>query len=144
MKRKFAEILLRENVENGFYPGDEAAHRAAASLGDRLDAPTLAAIGDAFAFLERVGGQFHVVTLREKYRDAERVSDEAEGEWLTSGLALFYESRDARIVIAKEPAEAFGLPVEEFAKPATEIAVSEEEPTETPEDPALDPTPPAE
>jgi hypothetical protein len=131
MKRKWAEVLFRQNEAMGYMPGDEAAHRAAAALGDRFDAPTLAAIGDALAFLERVGGQFHVVTLREKFNAAgERVEESELGEWQTAAMLIEYESRDARVILARPPEAVFEIPVTEFTEPPVEVDLGEDEPPE--------------
>jgi hypothetical protein len=139
MQRTFAEILFRQNEANGYRPGDDAAHRAAAALADRHDAPTIAAIFDALAFAERVGGQFHVVTLREKFNDlGEHVADDAEGEWETAALLIKYESRDARIILAKPPEQVFGVPVTEFEEPPTTVEVSTPQPDELEDEPHPD------
>lgn len=117
MKRNF-EVAFPENEVNGYVPGDEAAHRAAAALADRADAPTIAAFADALAFLERIGGQFHVVALRRA------VGEEFE----TVGLGFRYETRDARVQIAEPPEEVFGVAVTDSGAPAVVVAQETDEP----------------
>lgn len=119
MKRNF-EVIFAEDNQIGFEPGDEAAHRAAAALADRADAPTIGALTDMLTFLERIGGQFHVTALRlESAPDA--------GDWETCGLAFNYETRDARVKLADAPEQVFNVPVTDSQAPATEVHMGDAE-----------------
>jgi hypothetical protein len=111
MKREFSTLYL-ENQRDGYQPGDEAAHRAAAALADRADAPTVAALTDALALLERVGGQVHVTALRIEPDD---------GSWQTAGLGFSYETKDAHLKVAAAPEEVFGVPVTDISGPPVEL-----------------------
>jgi hypothetical protein len=111
--RKFSVNYLA-NQADGFQPGDEAAHRAAAALGDRADMPTIAAFSEMLAMLERVGGQFYVTALR--------VPNE-EGEFDTLGLVFNYETRDAKIEFLLPPEEISGVPVTDISAEPTRIEV---------------------
>lgn len=139
MKRKF-EVIYPENHQDGYLPGDEAAHRAAAALADRADAPTIAALTDMLTFLERVGGQFHVTALR-------LASEVQEGEWDTQGIGFNFETRDARVMVAKAPEEInfgqlTGVPITDSQAPAVEVEVESGEPgTDELIEPASEPAP---
>lgn len=124
MRRDFANIILAQNAQAGFRPGDEAAHRAAAALADRFDAPTIIALTDAVTFLERMGGQLHVVTLRERIdQEGNMVEHDAPGsEWLTLAFHLRYETQDARVALAKPPESILGVPVTDMAEPPMPVA----------------------
>jgi hypothetical protein len=127
LKRKFAEVIYQENAQDGFVPGDEAAHRAAAALADRADAPTIGALTDMLAFLERVGGQFHVTALR---------LEANPDEWETHGFGLMVETRDARLKVAEAPEDVRGVSITDMQGPPAKI---EAEPVE--EQTATDPDP---
>lgn len=133
MRRNLAEILFPENRAEGYEPGDEAAYRAATALADRFDAPTIIAVTDALAFLERVGGQMLVTTLRTRLNSAgQPVGDGEPGEYRTVGISVEYESRDAKVEQIKRPAEVFGIEVRDTSEPPTQVEtpapVSHDEP----------------
>lgn len=112
MERKLGESIFPLNEEMGFRVGDEAAHRAAAALADRLDAPTIVMLVDALAFLSRVGGQLYVGTVRQKINaQGQPAAKDEPGEYQTFGMALVYESRDASFYMAKPPEQVLGIPV---------------------------------
>lgn len=115
MKRRF-HTLYRENAGTGFQPGDESAHRAAAALADRADAPTIGALTDILTLLERFGGQFHVTALRLENGE----------EWETEGIGFQYESRDARLKVAAPPAAVAGVPISNMEEPAPEVEAEDE------------------
>lgn len=124
MKRDFA-VVYPENFVNDLVPGDEAAHRAARALADRADAPTIIALSDVLALLERVGGQFHVVALREE--------GSGDGTWNTVGLAFRFDTRDAHLTVAKAPEQVCGVPVTNSEEAATvDLDVPASEPPEEP------------
>lgn len=133
-QRKIAELLFRDNAAIGHYAGDEDAQRAAAALADRADSPTIVAITDAVAYALRMGGQISIATLR-AYVDTEGtpVPEGEPGDWRTMGLAIFYETRDARIQIAKPPKEVGGIEVTDFTAPPTRVEI------EAPEAPEVEP-----
>lgn len=114
MKRDFATVIFEENFQAGYRPGDEHAHRAAAALADRFDAPTIRAVADALSFLDRIGGQMYVVTLRRQV---------AEDEYETEALHLRYETRDAKMHIAPPPEHVGSVPIEDFSEPPTRIEI---------------------
>jgi len=126
MARKLiGDIVLAQNEELGFYPGDEAAHRAALALADRFDAPTIIALTNALTFTQEMGGQFWAVTLRERVNEAgEFVPEDQSGEYQTVMLRFEYESRDARIAKATTPpSHVGGVPVSDFGEAPTKIEV---------------------
>ncbi len=124
MKRNFAEVVYQENAQDGFAPGDEAAHRAAAALADRADAPTIGVLTDMLAFLERVGGQFHVTALR---------LEANPDEWETHGFGLMVETRDARLKVAEAPETVRGVAITDMQGPPVELdALESEESAEVP------------
>lgn len=126
MRRPFADVVFDEE-----FVGSEASHRAAAALADRLDPGTIIALTDAMAFLERCGGQFHVVTLRRKVDfEGRSVAEDEPGEWRTQAFHFEYESRDAKVTLARPPAAVAGVPIVDFSEPPTLL--------ETEEDPAPD------
>jgi hypothetical protein len=122
MQRTISESVFPHNEDQGFSPGDQHAHRAAAALADRFDAPTIIALTDAMAFTTRIGGQLHAVTLRE-WVDAQGnlVPEDEPGHWSTMAIRFLYETRDGKIVAAKPPKEILGVHVEEFDQPPTPI-----------------------
>jgi|SRR6478609_8614909 len=123
MKQRPFSTVFEENQQNGFFPGDEAAARAAAALADRADAPTIAALSDMLTFFERIGGQFHITSLR---------LPSNEGEWETHGLAFHFETRDARVKVATAPEDLrvgdLTIPITDSQGPAPEIELPAEEP----------------
>lgn len=124
MRRNLAEILFPENERVGYERGDDLAQRAAAALADRFDAPTIIALTDALAFVDRVGGQLYVTTVRRKVdRTGNLVDDQAEGEFRSFGLTINYESRDAKVERAREPTVALGIPVTDAGEPAAQVAL---------------------
>lgn len=119
-QRKIGSSAFPGNERAGFVPGDQHAYRAASALADRLDAPTLIALTDAISYAVTMGGQVFAVTLRDWVnRNGEEVPEDQPGEWRTVGISFFYETRDARMVIAKPPEEALGVPVTDFRDPPT-------------------------
>lgn len=134
-QRKLFDLIFSLHEEGGYEPGDVAAHRAALAMGDRFDAPTIIALTDAMTYLQKMGGQLELVTIRQKV-DAEGrpVGGGEQGEWLTSGMTAAYETRDAKIQRAKPITEALGFPVESFDHPATEVEFEQDpEPESDPE-----------
>jgi hypothetical protein len=122
MRRNLAEILFPEARREGFYPGDEAAHRAAQALADRFDAATIIAVTDALSFTSRVGGQLLITTLRTRLDSSGRpVGEDEPGEYRTVGVSLEYESRDAKVTEIKRPELVFRVPVTDTADPPTVI-----------------------
>ena len=93
MKRPF-EVVFSEGAELGYVPGDQVAHRAAAALADRCDAPTLDRFAAVITLLETIGGQVHITALRQENQN---------GRYETIGFGFQYESVDARIREAKSP-----------------------------------------
>lgn len=122
MKRPF-QTVYAENEASGYEIGDQEAHRVAAALGDRADAPTLRAFHDMLTLLERVGGQFHVTAVRTERED---------GEFNTVGLAFNYETRDARLKEAAAPDTVLGYPVTPSDSPPTEVDVEQHESSTAP------------
>lgn len=114
MKRDFATVIFEENFERGYRPGDEHAHRAAAALADRFDAPTIQAVADALSFLNRIGGQMYIVTLRRQV---------AEDEYETEAIHVRYETRDAKMHIAPSPDQVGAVPIQDFSEPPTRIEI---------------------
>jgi hypothetical protein len=137
MKRSFSSVF-GENRDEGYEPGDEAAHIAAAALAQRLDAPTIRAITDMATLLETVGGQFYITPLR--------VQDDFDpGAYNVEALVFNYETRDIKVQRLEPPQEIQGLPVTESHKAGItieierpEIEPSSEEPDEQPEAEALE------
>lgn len=124
MKRDFATVIFAQNAQEGFGVGDQAAHHAALGLAQRCDAPTILALTDLMAFLDRVGGQAHITTLRRR--------DEDELSYTTEALAIGYETRDAKVVVAQGPqmipiegadGVPVEVPVEEFDQPPTRVEI---------------------
>lgn len=134
MRRNLADIVFQDGAEQGYRPGDEHAHRAAAALADRFDAPTIIALTDAFSFLKSMGGQLFVITLRERVDIAGNLVDEKEpgGEWRTIAMRVAYETQDGRVAAAKPPKEILGVEVTEFREPPTRVELGAA--TEVPED----------
>lgn len=132
---KVADIAFPLNEQEGFEPGDQAAHRAALALADRFDAPTIIAVTDALRYLTMRGGQLEMATLRERVgRDGAPVGKDEPGEYVTLGMTIFYETRDAKLARIKPIAEVRGIPVEDFDQPPTEYADPEAgSPAEEPE-----------
>jgi hypothetical protein len=131
MARKLiGDIVFAQNEELGYYPGDEAAHRAALALADRFDAPTIIALTNALTFTREMGGQFWAVTLRERVNEqGEFVPEDQPGEYRTVMLRFEYESRDARLAKATvPPSQVGGIPVSGFAEVPTRIEVQEPPP----------------
>lgn len=118
-----------QNDREGFRPGDDAAHRAAAALGDRADQPTIAAFSEMLAMLERVGGQFYVTAFRQKV--------EEDGDFETAGLVFRYETRDVSIEFFSEPTEIAGIPVTDSSDTSVRVLVK------TPAEPTPEPEPEA-
>lgn len=116
-----------QNDREGFRPGDDAAHRAAAALGDRADQPTIAAFSEMLAMLERVGGQFYVTAFRQKV--------EEDGDFETAGLVFRYETRDVSIEFFNEPTEIAGIPVTDSSDTSVRVGVG------SPVDPKAAPEP---
>lgn len=141
---KVADIIFPLNEQEGFEPGDQAAHRAALAMGDRFDAPTIIAVTDALSYLLMRGGQIQMATLRE-WVDANGspASKEEAGEYRTLALTAFYETRDAKLQRAKPIAAVSGIPVEDFDQPPTEAGYStlEPEPGPADEEPEQQPEP---
>jgi Phage Tail Collar Domain len=128
MARKLiGDIVLAENRELGFLPGDAAAHRAAAALADRFDAPTIISLTNAITYTQEMGGQFWGVTLRQRVNEqGELVPEDQPGEYQTVMLRFEYESRDARIAKASTPpSEVGGIEVSDFSEAPTKIQVPE-------------------
>lgn len=121
-RRNIADIVFEENRRLGFLPGDEAAHRAAAALADRFDAPTIIALTNGMAFMEAMGGQLYAITLRERLNAEGRLAEDGEpGEYETAVIRFEYESRDARVVAAPAPTDVIGIPIEDFSQAPTRI-----------------------
>jgi hypothetical protein len=118
-KRKFGDINYSENAANGSVPGDGAAHRAAAALADKADFPTIAALSEMLSTLERVGGQFYVTAFR---------AEQDNGSFDTLGLAIDYETRDARVIAMDAPDEVAGVSVTDLKEPS--VAIESETPDE--------------
>jgi hypothetical protein len=138
-RKRIADIVLAENRELGFYPGDEAAHRAAGALADRFDAPTIIALTDMLAFAQEMGGQLYGVTLRERLTPDGRLAQEGEpGQYETAMIRFEYESRDARVVAADPPSEIGGVEVSEFSEAPTRLEVAAEQPESPPAEPSKD------
>lgn len=116
MKRDYSVVYL-ENQQAGYAPGDDAAHRAAAPLADRADAPTVAALLDALTLLERIGGQFHITALR--------IQDE-NGNYETHGLGFRYDTADAKGKPVSKPREVAGVPITEAGESPVELPVGED------------------
>lgn len=131
-RKQIGDIVLRENRELGFAPGDQAAHRAAMALADRFDAPTIIALTNALTYTQEMGGQFWAVTLREKVgADGQLAADDQPGEFQTMMLRFEYESRDVRIVRATTPpSEIEGIPITDFSEAPTQIEVGDAAPDE--------------
>jgi hypothetical protein len=143
-QRKFVDLLFPTQQAAGFERGGVDAHRAAGALADRFDAPTIIGFTDALSFLDRMGGQLHIVTLREKVDPEGNPLDEKDpsGEWRTLGMRMVYETRDARIHRARDPEEVLGVEIRDFSEPAVAVqpapaAVMPDEPGvfEKPDDP---------
>jgi len=118
---KVADLIFPLNQQEGYEPGDEAAHRAALALADRFDAPTIIAVTDALRYLTMRGGQMEMATLRERIGpDGQPVGKDDPGEYVTLGLTIFYETRDAKMARIKPIADVRGIPVEDFDRPPTE------------------------
>jgi len=131
MARKLiGDIVFAQNEKLGYFPGDEAAHRAALALADRFDAPTIIALTDALTFTREMGGQFWAVALRERVNEqGEFVAEDQPGEYQTALLRFEYESRDARIAKSTTPpSQVAGIPVSDFSEAPTRIAVAEAPP----------------
>lgn len=121
MKRDF-DTLYARNEQSGFQVGDDAAHRAAAALADKADAPTIQALTYLLDMAELIGGQFHVTAVREKFdRHGNRIADAGDGKFETIGLVFNYETRDLRIEPATAPDTVFGLPVTDSHAPANQV-----------------------
>jgi hypothetical protein len=119
---KVADIVLPINEQEGYEAGDQSAHRAALAMGDRFDAPTIIALTDMLSYLMMRGGQASMTTVRDRVgRDGLPVADGEPGEYRTLGLTIFYETRDAKLQLAKPPERIQGIPVEDFDRPPTEI-----------------------
>jgi hypothetical protein len=122
---KVADIIFPLNEQEGFEPGDQAAHRAALAMGDRFDAPTIIAITDALSYLLMRGGQIQMATLREWVNsDGLPAPKDEPGDYRTLGLTAFYETRDAKLQRAKPIEEVNGIPVADFDGPPTEAGYS--------------------
>jgi hypothetical protein len=116
--KRTSTTLFARNEQDGYAVGDAAAHRAAAALADKADAPTIQAVTQMLDFFTLVGGQCHAVTAREKFdRYENRVGDDEDGEWATTGIVFKYETRDLRVIEAKAPEEILGLPVSDSNGP---------------------------
>jgi hypothetical protein len=119
MERNFATYLA-ENMQQGYVPGDEAAHRAAAALAERADAPTILALTDMLALLERIGGQFYVTSVR--------IKDSALGpDWHIAGVTFDYETRDAKVERLEPPEEVDGVPVTDSSGPGITVEIERAE-----------------
>lgn len=138
---KVADIVFPLNEQDGYEPGDAAAHRAALGMADRFDAPTILAVTDALSYLLMRGGQIQMATLREWVdRDGRPTEKDQPGEYRTLALTAFYETRDAKIQRAKPVTDVKGIPVEDFDRPATETDYPEgPEPGPTDEEPEQEP-----
>jgi|SRR6185437_3352285 len=120
---KVADLIYPLNEQEGYAPGDQAAHRAALAMADRFDAPTIIAVTDALRYLTMRGGQLEMATLRERIGpDGETVSKDEPGEYVTLGMTIFYETRDAKMARIKPITDVRGIPVEDFDQPPTEYA----------------------
>lgn len=118
---KVADLIYPLNEQEGYAPGDQAAHRAALAMADRFDAPTIIALTDAMRYLTMRGGQLEMATLRERIgADGEPVGRDEPGEYITLGLTIFYETRDAKLARIKPITEVRGIAVEDFDRPPTE------------------------
>lgn len=141
-QRNFVDLSFPAHESAGLMPGDEHAHRAAAAMGDRFDAPTIIALTDALSFLDRMGGQLYAVTLRERVNlRGQMVSEGEPGEWRTIALRISYETRDGRISQAKPPKEILGVPVADFGASSTQIEVDRPEDSQPEPDPELEAEP---
>lgn len=124
MERNFDTLYIR-NERAGYQVGDDAAHRAAAALADRADAPTIIALTDLLTMNELIGGQFYVTAVRDKVdRYGNRVPD-GDGNFETIGLVFNFETRDVRVEPAQAPETVLGLPVTDSHAPATQVAVEQ-------------------
>ena|SRR5690349_12025309 len=133
-RKRIEDIVLQQNRELGYYPGDEAAHRAAGALADRFDAPTIISFTNLLTFIAEMGGQGYVVTLRERLTPDGRLAEEGEpGEYETAMLRFEYESRDARVEAAPPPKDVAGIQVNEFSEAPTKIEI--QDPPATDEEP---------
>lgn len=127
-RKRIEDIVIAQNREQGYFPGDAAAHRAASALADRFDGPTIISLTNLLTFISEMGGQGYVVTLRERLTADGRLAQEGEpGEYETAMLRFEYESRDARIVAASPPGEIAGAAVTEFSEAPTRIEVGGED-----------------
>jgi hypothetical protein len=125
-RKRIEDIVLQQNRELGYYPGDEAAHRAAGALADRFDAPTIISFTNLLTYIAEMGGQGYVVTLRERLTPDGRLAAEGEpGEYQTAMLRFEYESRDARVVAAPSPQDVAGIQVTEFSEAPSRIELKE-------------------
>jgi len=137
-RKRIEDIVIAQNREHGFFPGDAAAHRAASALGDRFDGPTIIALTNLLTYIQEMGGQGYVVTLRERLTpDGHLAQEDEAGEYETAMLRFEYESRDARVVAAPPPEEIEGVKVSEFSEAPARIAVKT--PTVNPDDCVHDP-----
>lgn len=118
-KRKFDRVSFGQNAAEGYAAGDGAAHRAAAALADKFDYPTIAAVSDLLATLDRIGGQAYITTLRDKQPD---------DTFITLGFAFDFETRDARVEIMEPPNEIEGIPVSDSNEPPHPIQAERPEP----------------
>lgn len=126
MKRGFRTIY-RENEAEGYVPGDEAAHVAAAALAQRADAPTIARLTDVLTFLDEVGGQFHIYAFRAQAED---------DVYQTEALIFDFETRDFKVQPAKPREELGGIPLTDAHLPGTPVEESVAIPVERPEEEA--------
>ena len=116
MRRDLFDSVFRHNQEAGYVPGDEFAHRAAAALADRFDAPTIIGLTNVFTFLKEMGGQAYVITLRERVDATGALvpADEPGASWRTMAMRCSYETQDARVDAAKPPKDVLGVAVTDF------------------------------
>jgi hypothetical protein len=127
-RKRIEDIVIAQNREAGCFPGDAAAHRAASALADRFDAPTIITLTNLLTYIDQMGGQGYIVTLRERITPDGRLAQEDEpGEYETAMLRFEYESRDARVVAAPPPEEIEGVRVSEFSEAPTRIDVSSDQ-----------------
>jgi hypothetical protein len=125
-RKRIEDIVIAQNREQGYFPGDAAAHRAASALADRFDGPTIISFTNLLTFISEMGGQGYVVTLRERLTPDGRLAQEGEpGEYETAMLRFEYESRDARVVAAPPPEAISGVAVAEFSEAPTLISVED-------------------
>lgn len=125
-RKRIDDIVIAQNRDQGYYPGDAAAHRAASALADRFDGPTIISLTNLLTFISEMGGQGYIVTLRERLTPDGRLAQEGEpGEYETAMLRFEYESRDARVVAAPPPEDIGGVAVSEFSAAPTRIEVED-------------------